>query len=119
MISISLVLYFFSRSIALFFIDDLVVVDLSVKILMLLIPFYVLYAIGDILSSGIRGSGQTIAPTVITLITCCLLRVLWILFVVRDTQNILNIIVIFPITWILNCIVFIIYFIYYKNKKLK
>lgn len=48
--------------------------NLSVKILMLLIPFYVLYAIGDILSSGIRGSGQTIAPTVITLITCCLLK---------------------------------------------
>lgn len=118
MIGISILLNIYSKDIAYFFINDDIVVDLTIKILNVLIPFYFFFAIGDILSCGIRGTGQTLAPTVITLVTSCLFRILWVFFAVNNQNDVAIIILIFPITWILNCVVFVVYYYYYKKIKL-
>ena len=77
------------------------------------IPYYAIWSFIEIISNTLRGAGDAIAPTVISLIGVCLLRILWIAFVVPRWHTVMGISVSYPVTWFITALTFVIY--YYKS----
>ena len=61
------------------FTDSPEVIEYGVQCLWALAPFYVLLAVLHSLAGAVRGSGHTVPPMVIILLSLCVYRVLWIL----------------------------------------
>lgn len=75
---ISLVMILFRTQIVGIFTNSDAVVNYGVQCLWALAPFYVLLAVIHSLAGAVRGSGHTVPPMVIILISLCLYRVAWI-----------------------------------------
>lgn len=75
---ISAVMVIFRTQIITLFSESEAVVEYGVLCLMSLAPFYVLLAVIHSLAGAVRGSGHTVPPMVIILISLCLYRVAWI-----------------------------------------
>ena len=69
----------------------------------------------DSLSSTIRASGHTMEPTMISLLTACLFRIVWLATVFRAFHIYEIIILVWPVSWILTIIPYI--FLYRKVTK--
>lgn len=99
------------------FSDDDVVIAHGMDILRLLVPTYVLYLCIEILSGAVRGAGDSLIPTLITLFGVCLLRVVWLLWIAPGMGTLSAVLVSYPITWALTSVLFIVY--YWKGGWLK
>ena len=82
--------------------------------LRLLVPFYITYIPIEILSGALRGAGDTLVPTLLTLVCICLLRVVWIIFLAPVYGSIDIVLWSYPITWVLTGGLFI---LYYRSRK--
>ena len=80
----------------------------------LLVPFYIAYIPIEILSGALRGAGDTLVPTLLTLVFICLFRVVWIMFVAPHFAGVDVILWSYPVTWVLTGVLFI---LYYRNKR--
>lgn len=92
------------------FADDPVVIAHGMDILNLLVPTYVLYLCIEILSGAVRGAGDSLIPTLITLFGVCLLRVVWLLGVAPQLGTLNAVLVSYPITWALTSTLFLLYY---------
>ena len=97
------------------FTNDIVVIEIGLRMLKFLAPLYFTWVCIEILSSVIRASGDSLGPLLISAFGICLVRILWIFFVVPKNHDILVLIMCYPITWILCSVIFIIY--YNKRRK--
>jgi Na+-driven multidrug efflux pump len=86
-------------------------------ILRLLVPTYVLYLCIEILSGAVRGAGDSLVPTIITLFGVCLLRLVWLLGIVPQIGTLTAVLVSYPATWGITSVMFILY--YWKSGWLK
>ncbi|MBR6766841.1 MAG: MATE family efflux transporter, partial [Clostridia bacterium] len=75
---LSLVMYTCGSFIYRLFTSDAVVLDYGMQILRLVSPLWITYVCIEILSASIRGTGDSLIPTLLTLFGVCLLRVVWI-----------------------------------------
>ena len=75
---ISVIMILFRTQIVGIFSDSEAVVEYGVQCLWALAPFYVLLAVIHSLAGAVRGSGHTVPPMVIILISLCLYRIAWI-----------------------------------------
>jgi len=75
---ISMIMIIFRTKIISIFSESDAVVEYGVQCLMALAPFYVLLAVIHSLAGAVRGSGHTVPPMVIILISLCAYRVAWI-----------------------------------------
>ena len=107
-------LYAFGGDFYRIFTDDPAVIREGVRILRLLVPFYITYIPIEILSGALRGAGDTLVPTLLTLVCICLLRVVWILFFAPAYNSIDAVLWSYPVTWMLTGALFI---LYYRRKK--
>ncbi len=108
--ALSVCMYLFGGLLFHIFSQDQAVIDQGVHILRLLVPFYITYIPIEILSGSMRGTGDTLIPTMMTLLGVCLLRVVWILVILPAHHTIDMALFSYPITWILTSILFIIYY---------
>lgn len=92
------------------FADDPVVIAHGMDILQLLVPAYVLYLCIEIISGTVRGAGDSLIPTLITLFGVCLVRVVWLLFVAPGMGTMQAVLVSYPITWGLTSCLFLLYY---------
>lgn len=99
------------------FSDDDTVIAYGMDILRLLVPTYVLYLCIEILSGAVRGAGDSLIPTLITLFGVCLLRVVWLLWIAPGMGTMSAVLVSYPITWALTSGLFVVY--YWKGGWLK
>lgn len=101
---LSAVLYFFTASLGKFFLPpkDYGVIPIAVQIMWMAAPFYVCCAFGDVLSGSIRGTGDSITPMVVALVTICGARIFWVRVVVPMDPSFLRIIMGYPVTWALH-----------------
>lgn len=97
----------------LLFATERAVIDVAARILWYFVPFYFLWSFIEILSNTLRGAGDAVAPTIISLLGVCALRVLWIWLVVPHYHTVLGVGLSYPITWFVTAVVFVIY--YYKG----
>ena len=92
----------FGRQLLHLFSDDPEVIETAYHVAWITMPFYVCYAVIDVLSGILRGVGETFKPTVIVIIGICLVRILWISFVVPVWNSLDGITWSYPVSWVLS-----------------
>jgi putative MATE family efflux protein len=112
--SLSGVLLLFGGVLLRLFTGDGAVVEHGLKIIHTLVPLYFTYITIEILSGAVRGTGDTLIPTLMTLTGVCLLRVLWISFVVPKYHRLEMVLYSYPITWTITSLMYVVY--YFKGK---
>ncbi len=109
--SCSALLMLFGRGLYHLFANDETVIEKGMEILWLIAPYYVTYTCVEILSGAMRGAGEALAPTLMTLFGVCFLRLAWLLgFVARD-PTIPGTMFSYPMTWTVTSCLFIVYYL--------
>lgn len=114
---ISTVILLFSHEIFRLFSDEREVIELSVKIAKTTFRFYFLYAIVEILSGVIRGSGKAMPPMIITIFNMCFVRLLVLRILLHFTNTVDGVAILFPITWVTTSSSMLIYYLSGRWKK--
>lgn len=99
------------------FTDDPQVIEQGMGILRLLVPTYVTYICIEVLSGAMRGAGDVLVPSLITLAGVCLLRVVWVMGIAPAYNSLSVMLLSYPITWTVASVLFVIY--YFKGGWLK
>lgn len=92
------------------FTTDTQVLKIGSMMVMILAPFYVIFTPTEILSGALRGIGNVMIPTIITICGVCLLRIVWIMTALPIRHGLSTIMVGYPVTWLLSSTAFIIYY---------
>ena len=108
---ISILLLLFGGTLYHMFSDDAEVVRLGMEILRLLVPTYLTYICIEVLSGAVRGAGDSVIPTLITLGGVCLLRVVWVMGIAPAYGSLKMVLLSYPITWTLTSVLFIVYYL--------
>ena len=72
-------------------------------------PFYWILAILHSLAGTVRGTGKSVPPMVVLLLSLCLFRILWIQFVLPYYPSIEGIFVLYPVSWLVGEVLMILY----------
>ena len=70
----------------------------------------------EIFTGALRGIGDVMIPTLITLGGVCLVRLPWIIFVTPIRRELFTILVSYPIAWAATALLLIPYYFYRKKK---
>lgn len=114
--SLSAFLYFYNQPLGRLFVDDIEVLVLLNDIITLIGPLYFLYAVGEIFSSAIRGSGETLKPMIITIICTCFIRIIWITCILPLNNTFITLFTCYPVSWAITDVVFIIFYKIHSKK---
>ena len=89
---IVLFLAIFCRPLFSIFTTDQNVINIGIDMLRFMAPCYTIYVFIEVLSGALRGTGDVLLPTLITLGGVCLIRIPWIMFVLpaHHTTTCLN-----------------------------
>ncbi len=109
------VLVFLTRSVSIpIFTQDEAVIDACRQILSCFMFSYALIAPSEIYSNAMRGAGNALKPTILTLLSISVLRIVLLYTVAVPHLSNLRIAFLFPSTWAASSLVF---FLYYKFGK--
>lgn len=72
-------------------------------------PFYFLLSILHGLAGVVRGTGKTVPPMVVLLVSLCLFRIVWIQLVLPYFTEIGGIFLIYPVSWALGVVLMVLY----------
>lgn len=92
------------------FTDDPHVLEIGLSIIRLIAPMWICYLCIEILSGSMRGAGDTLIPTLMTLVGVCMLRISWITVIVPMRHELSMLLLSYPLTWTVTSIMFIIYY---------
>ena len=67
-------------------------------------PCYIFFVFIEVLAGALRGMGDVMIPTLITLLGVCVLRLIWIAVVLQISPTVNTIIYSYPATWIARCV---------------
>lgn len=118
-IALSAFMYFFRIPLLSLFTTEEGVLHFGDVMMCAMVPYYILYISIEMCSGALRGMGEAIIPTFMTLIGVCLLRVVWIAFALPLRNDITTVVYSYPITWTVTSIMFIIYYFFSSKRKLK
>ena len=118
---ISAIIYFFSDPLGKLFInaDSYDILPIMDTFAQFLGPVYWTYVPCCILAGSIQGSGEAVAPMVISLCGTAAFRILWILLYVPVHHTALTVAAAYPISWILTSAIFVFYWIHWTRHGLK
>lgn len=106
----------FCRPLYHIFTTDINVVDIGVYMLRYITPSYIVFIFIEILSGALRGIGDVMIPTLITLGGVCCVRLPWILLVVPRWHELSTILVSYPMSWVATAVLLIFYYFYRKKR---
>lgn len=120
LISAVLVIFFLLLRNPLFriFTNDADVIRIGCEMMALITPCYMFFIFIEVLSGALRGIGDVLFPTLITLGGVCIFRILWLFTAIRIHPTIDAIILSYPVTWLTTSLLFIIYYLYRKKRSL-
>mgnify|MGYP002515930813 CR=1 FL=1 len=72
-------------------------------------PFYFLLAILHGMAGAVRGTGRSVPPMVVLLVSLCLFRVAWIQFALPFFSSIDGVFVLYPVSWALGAVLMALY----------
>ncbi|MBP3427315.1 MAG: MATE family efflux transporter [Clostridia bacterium] len=110
-IVMSTVLLLFGRNLLGMFTDDAHVLDTGYSIIRLIVPTYITYISIEILSGAVRGTGDSLIPTILTLTGVCLIRVFWVGVLLPMNRSLPMLLMSYPVTWTITSAMFIIYYL--------
>ena len=99
----------FSEPIMRLFSNDAKVIAYGQQAMHFFCPFYWVLSILHALSGTVRGTGKSIPPMIVLLISLCLFRVLWVQLVMPHIAAIEGIFMLYPISWAIGAFLMIIY----------
>lgn len=108
-ITTGILLLTFSEAIMHLFSNDTAVIAYGQQAMHFFCPFYWVLSILHALSGTVRGTGKSIPPVIVLLISLCLFRVLWVQFVMPNIASIEGIFMLYPISWVLGSGLMILY----------
>lgn len=106
---LEVVYVFFGRYGYHIFVTDKEVIDIGMRIMLTIAPFYFTYISIELLSGAIRGAGKSLVPTLFTVIGICGMRILW-LSVPALCATVELVMVCYPVSWTLVSILFLVYY---------
>lgn len=114
--SLIVFLMVFCRPLYHIFTTDYAVVDIGVYMLRLITPSYVIFIFVEIFSGALRGIGDVLIPSTITLGGVLLVRLTWILFVTPMTGELSTLLYSYPLAWGSTALLLIPYY-FHKQKQ--
>ncbi|MBO4411196.1 MAG: polysaccharide biosynthesis C-terminal domain-containing protein, partial [Lachnospiraceae bacterium] len=88
-----------------------------IRLLIVVMP-YILLGFMEVISGAVRGLGASITPMLVSLIGCCLLRVVWVMTVFKANPTMETLMWEYPVTWTVAIIGHTIsFFIFYARMK--
>lgn len=96
----------FRRQILGIFTTDPAVLQLGAYTMLWTVPFNSILLPMEIFGGAMRGTGNSLLPTLITGVCICLFRVIWLATVVSRFHLVELLLVIYPVSWILTSVVF-------------
>jgi len=100
------------------FCNDAAVVEIGARMMVIITPFYFLFAFTEIYSGALRGIGDVIVPMLITTVGVCIMRVSWMFIIAKIFPSMEVAIFNYPVTWGVSAILFIVYY-WYRMKKVQ
>lgn len=100
-------LYNFAPNLIGLFTNDVRVIEAGVLASRFFCPFYFLLAIMHSLAGTVRGTGKTIPPMIILILSLCIFRILAAKFVIPHYNTIENVYRLYPISWIIGVILMV------------
>ncbi|MEF9945743.1 MAG: MATE family efflux transporter [Lachnospiraceae bacterium] len=94
------------------FTTDAHVVAIGAHMLKMITPCYIFFIFIEVLAGALRGMGDVLIPTLITMCGICLLRIVWVAVLTPLRPEISTIIFSYPVTWIVAAVLFILYYVY-------
>lgn len=79
--------------------SDPAVIQAAAERLWIVVPFYVIFGVADVLVGAVRGCGSPLAPVVINLLATCALRLVWVHFLDTSAVNVAWVYASYPISW--------------------
>ena len=102
-------LYNFAPKLIGLFTNDVRVIEAGVLASRFFCPFYFLLAIMHSLAGTVRGTGKTIPPMIILILSLCIFRIVAAKFVIPHYNTIENVYRLYPISWIIGVILMVAY----------
>ncbi len=99
----------FSGQIMRLFSEDVGVIAYGQTAMRYFCPFYWILAILHSLAGTVRGTGKSIPPMVVLLVSLCLFRIVWIQFVLPYYTSIEGIFILYPVSWLVGAVLMILY----------
>lgn len=112
--SLLVFLMVFCRPLFHIFTTDINVVNIGVYMLLYIAPSYIVFIFIEILSGALRGIGDVLIPTLITLGGVCCVRLPWILLFVPKNHELWAVLVSYPMSWAATAALLIVYYFYKK-----
>lgn len=103
-------LLMFAHNVMGLFSSDESVIEYGIAAMKYFCPFYWVLGLMHALGGAVRGTGHSMPPMVIMLVSMCLFRIAWILIVLPFFETIDGIFVLYPVTWGIGAVLMIIYF---------
>lgn len=116
--SLIVFLMVFCRPLYHIFTTDYAVVDIGVYMLRLITPSYVIFIFVEIFSGALRGIGDVLIPSTITLGGVLLVRLTWILFVTPMTGELSTLLYSYPLAWGATALFLIPYYFHRRKQAL-
>lgn len=99
----------FSGQIMRLFSEDVGVIAYGQTAMRYFCPFYWILAILHSLAGTVRGTGKSIPPMVVLLVSLCLFRIVWIQLVLPYYMSIEGIFILYPVSWLVGAVLMIFY----------
>ncbi|MEG1191968.1 MAG: MATE family efflux transporter [Clostridia bacterium] len=109
--AMSVVVHFGGRVFYRLFTADEAVVELGLRMMSAITPFYFTYVAIEILSGALRGMGDALKPMLLTCFGICVLRVVWILVIVPFAPVVEMVALSYPVTWVITSALFAWYYL--------
>lgn len=91
------------------FTTDEAVLDIGVRMIWCIAPYYFLFEFIEILSGALRAEGFAMVSTCMVFFCTCLFRIVWVLFITVG-KSMEMLLACFPITWGICTVMFLIYY---------
>jgi len=96
---------------------DTQVVLTGAYIMLWIVPFNSLFMPVEVFAGAMRGTGYSTVPTIITCLSVCVFRILWVIVMVGRWHTVEMLALAYPISWALAALVF--YIVYLRGNWLK
>ena len=103
-------LLIFDRQVMHLFSSDESVIEYGIAAMKYFCPFYWILGTMHAFAGAVRGTGHSMPPMIILLVSMCLLRIVWIIFILPYFETIDGIFVLYPTTWGIGAVLMAAYF---------
>ena len=90
--------------------NDSAVIDTTWYIILLFVPFYILWVPIEVFSGVLRGVGDVLTPSLILAGGICGFRILWLFTAFRFSPTLLTLCVCYPLSWVVTDVAIYLYF---------